>query len=272
MKKRSIILILPLAVLTLPALRAQPYHNDTVVGGVQTLEVEGDLAIKQYGGGVGGNLSVVGDTHFSAGGVVLSGMPSHVTGTYYGTQKLGTFINTGEYVFEATGDDTTADFVVPLGRFGDWYGTAIQLDIQTGMGGPNNGAAHFTLMGKRYDWEGVITAVSHRAYGGGGRVKIHGLNIHGFIHLYLEFDATTNSGVVENFHRVIVRAQSIGSISPETNQPFEALTPVKLMDSMVSDHLFGNSMSHSLNAENLILGGKVTLSLPQGDISMGIYE
>lgn len=111
---RSGILILSSGVLV-----AQPYHNDSVVGGVQTVEVEGDISVKQYGAGFGGNLNVVGDAKVGQGGLALPGLPSGVTGTYYGTLKLGSATNIGEYVFESTGNQITGDFIVPFG--GLWF-------------------------------------------------------------------------------------------------------------------------------------------------------
>jgi len=251
-----------LFILSTGALIAQPYHTDTVVGGVQTLEVEGDLSLKQYGGGLGGDLNVVGDAKVAQGGQALPGLPSGVTGTYYGTLKLGSATNVGEYVFEKTGDDVTGDFVVPLGCFGAWEGTTIQIDVLTGPQDFDSGAAHFTLMSKRHRYHGDLAAITHSAIAGGKGIKIHGWNSHGMTHLFLEFDATSNYNEI-HVHRAVVRVSTIGNIAPlDRGVSFSQMAPVRLANSLVSNGIMGDEMTHSFNAQDIALNGNV--AVPSG--------
>ena len=249
-----------LFIVSIGTLIAQPYHTDTVAGGVQTLEVEGDLSVKQYGGGLGGDLNVVGDAKVAQGGQALPGLPSGVTGTYYGTLKLGSATNVGEYVFESTGDETSGDFIVPLGRFGGAFqGSTIQLDILTGPYDADSGGAHFTIMSKGHGVHGDVTAVTHTAFGGGKGVKIHGNSSNGVVDLFLEFDA----GGPVSYHRAIVRVTTVNEIEPLARyNSFSAMTPIKLANSLVSDSIFGNEMTHSLNGGSIALNGNV--AVPSG--------
>jgi hypothetical protein len=248
-------------ILSASALIAQPYHNDAVVGGVQTLEVEGDLSLKQYGGGLGGDLKVTGDAHVAVGGISLPNMPSGVTGTYYGTHRVGTSSNVGEFVFEKTGDNTTGNFVVPLGMIGDWVGAAIQLEILTGPHDYDSGGAQFTIIPRRIASLGGIIAVDHRAVGGGRGVKLHGKN-HGMIHFFLEYDPEHPWGG-ERDHKVTVKISTIGTIHPDARwHTFSEMTPILLMESMVSSVANGDDMTHSLNAGNIALNGNV--AVPSG--------
>lgn len=252
--------------------QAQSYHSDSIVNGVHTLEVEGNLLLKQYAGGIGGDMNIIGDVHMSSGALVLPALPSGVSGVFYGVQKLGSSINVGEYVFEKMGDNTTGDFTVPLGRFGSWEGSTIQLDVLTGPSDSDSGAAHFTLMAKRHRANGALTAVEHSAFGGGRGIKLHGYNTHGVTHLYLEFDGTSNHNNINN-HRAIVRASCIGVIDPmNRDSQFEHMTPVRLANSLMSDAIAGDEITHVFDAEVVRFNKKVVLSAPQGDISMGIYE
>jgi hypothetical protein len=249
-------------ILSASALIAQPYHNDAVVGGVQTLEVEGDLSVKQYGGGFGGDLNVVGDAKIAQGGQALPGLPSGVSGTYYGTLKLGSSTNIGEYVFEKTGDDVSGDFIVPLGCFGTWEGAAIQIDVLTGPDDADSGAANFTIMSKRHRYHGDLTAVTHSAIAGGKGIKIHGWNTHGMTYLFLEFDATSNNNTV-HAHRAVVRISTVGNMSPlNRDASFSQAIPIRLANSLVSDAVFGNEMTHSFNGGSIALNGNV--AVPSG--------
>lgn len=244
-------------------LDAQPYHADTTVNGVQTLKVEGDLSVEQYGAGSGGDLKVVGDGHVGIGGIPLANMPSGVSGTYYGTQKIGEALNVGEYLFEATGDNDTGDFIVPLGVIGDWEGSLIKLDVLTGPHDYDSGGAHFTILSKRIASQGGIIATDHTAVGGGRNVSIFGKN-NGMIHLYLKFDAAHPWGGVR-IHKLRVKVSTIGSINATTVwEPFSAMTPIILGESLVTDQVSGDSMTHSLNAQNIQLNGAVSIASAPG--------
>lgn len=253
---------LSFAILAVLNLGAQPFHADTTVGGTQTLEVEGNLSVKQYGGGYGGDLRVVGEAHLAAGGQALSFVnpeASGVTGHFYGPVKIGVGTQVGEYVFEKTGDNTSGDFIVPLGRFGVYEGVTIQLDVLTGPYDADSGAAHFTIMGKRHRGTGDLTAVAHTAFGGGRGVKIRGWNFHGIAYLFLEFDGTGNTN--DNYaHKVIVRATSSGEITPANRDGLlTEMTPIRLANSLVSDVFYGDDMTHTFNAGNIMLNGNVVI-------------
>lgn len=251
--------------MVVPELAAQPYHTDTTVGGVQTLEVEGDLSVKQYGAGFGGDLKVIGGAHLGTGAQVLPAMPSGVTGYYYGPQKLGESTTVGEYRFSKTGDNTTGNFIVPLGVFGDYGGSPlIQLDIVTGPWDADGGAAHFTLMSRRHRANGTVMAVSHSSYGGGQGVKIHALNTHGMVILFLEYDAqSANNDTVE--HKVIVKASSVGPSDPfNRDQTFSQMEPVEIINSFSTplvSSVLGPTLQ-SINADNIQLNGAVAIGAP----------
>lgn len=252
--------------MVVPELAAQPYHTETTVGGVQTLEVEGDLTVKQYGGGFGGDLKVIGAAYLGAEPQVLPGLPSGVTGYYYGPQKLGQSTTVGEFHFSSTGNNVTGDISVPLGVFGDYGGSPlIQLDIVTGPSDSDGGAAHFTLMAQRHRAHGTVTAVSHSSYGGGQRVKIHALNSDGRVFLFLLFDArSADNAHLE--HKVIVKASSVGPSDPfNRDQSFSAMEPVEIANSfstpLASPSLTGPTLQ-SMNADNIQLNGEVDIGAP----------
>lgn len=118
-------------------------------------------------------------------------------------------------------------------------------------------------MSKRYRVHGDLTAVMHSAFGGGKGVKIYGSTLHGFTELFLELDAAST----ENNHKVVVRVTTIGEINPFAREnPFSAMAPIKLANSLVSDAVFGNEMTHSLNAGNIALNGNV--AVPTGKTLM----
>lgn len=250
--------ILPLVLA--PLLSAQPYHTDTTVGGTQTLEVEGDLSVKQYGGGFGGDLSVTGEAHLGKGALSLLGLPSGVTGVFYGPVKLGGSSNLVEYKFSKTGDDSSGDFIVPLGRFGDWEGTLLDFDILSGPVDSDSGAAHFKLMSKRHQGNGQVTAVYHSAFGGGIGVKLHALNTHGVTHMFLEFDATSMYNSVQD-HWVVVRVVTTGSCDPSNRETvFSQMSPVAIASSIRSNAIWGDDLTQAFNAANLVLNGNVAVA------------
>lgn len=243
-------------------LYAQPFHTEVTPGGVQTLKVEGDVSIEQYGGGLGGDLKVAGDSHVAAWGVPLTGMPSGVTGTYYGTHKVGQSSNVGEYVFEKIGDNATGDFVVPLGMIGDWYGALVQLDVLVGTHDYDSGAAQFALASKRIARDGAVLAMEHSALGGGKGIKIRALN-NGNLNLFLEYDADVAYDQADRYHKVIVRMSTIGTILP--NQRMVALNetfPVKLINSIDSAYWAGDEwgMTYTSSIENTVFNGKVQMA------------
>ncbi|MES2437599.1 MAG: hypothetical protein V4584_00945 [Verrucomicrobiota bacterium] len=257
---------------------AQSYHNDTIINGVRTLKVEGNLLLDEYNSGSGGNLSVLGDSNLSIGAVSLP-MPSGVSGYYHGPVRMGGSTTIGEYRFEKLGDEATGDFIVPLGLVQN-CGANINIEVQTAGGDPNSGGASFSLLGKTHRELGKVTAVSHSAFGGGCGVKIYALNQHGYTWMYLQFDALNYSPGQMNNNIVRVRMTTFGEPEPMNRAySFEQMFPVVLANSLVANHIssanynyiVGSSVQY-LNAENTVLNGKVIVSAIQGDISMGIYE
>ena len=241
--------------------QAQPYHSDVVLGGEQTLQVEGNALIKQYGSGLGGDLTVVGDASFAAGGVALTGLPSGVTGTFYGTHKIGTVLNTAEYRFSKNGDNTSGDFIVPLGTIGDGTGGVIDLDVVTGPADVDSGGAHFKLMAKRHGTQGPLVAVSHSAYAGGIGIQLYSFNAHGYTHLYLKFDATSNSPTEVHEHTAIVKISTLGTIQPfNRDVAFSLTAPVRLENSYDSASVIGGATTQSINTDKIALNGDVTIA------------
>ncbi len=244
---------------------AQPYHTDVTVGGVQTLKVEGNLAVDQYGtSGQGGNLSVLGGAHVGEGGLPLVGMPTNVTGHFYGPLKIGTYTNIAEYVFEKPDSNSAAGaFLVPLGRIGDWVGgTTIQLDILTGPHDYDSGAAHFTIMSRRTADYSALNAVAHSAFGGGKGIKIYGLN-GGATFLFLEYTPDFVHDAVRD-HTVRVRITTMGPIAPDDRGYLftPGVTPtLKLVDSVVSELAgYGDEMKKTINANTIDLNGNVSVA------------
>lgn len=253
--------ILSACTLALASADAQPYHADVLLNGIRTLEVEGDISVKQYGAGYGGDLKVVGGAYLATGAEALPSLPAGVTGYYYGPVRVGTSLNVAEYRFSKQGNETTGDFIVPLGEFGDWSGSMVQLDVLTGPADGDSGAANFTLMGKRHGTQGPVVAVSHSSYAGGKGVKIHAFNAHGMTTLFLEFDATSNNPGEVHEHSVIVRASSIGSIDPfNRNVPFAATSPVSLKNSFQTGSIWsGQDSTQTINTDNILLNGNVAV-------------
>lgn len=248
-----------LTLCTISNLTAQPYHTESIVSGIQTVEVEGDLSIKQYNGGLGGDFRVIGEARLAEGAQNLPGLPAGVTGHFFGPVKIGSGSNIVEYKFTKTGDNTTGDFIVPLGRFGDWDGTMMDLDVLTGPADSDSGGAHFKLMSKRHRGNGTVTALAHSAFGGGIGVKLHAWNFHGVTNMFLEFDATSNHNDVHD-HFVVVRVSSLGSCNPfDRETTFSQMEPVTIADSIRSNSIWGNDMTHTLNAGNIVLNGDVAI-------------
>jgi hypothetical protein len=251
-------LVLAASLLSSVVVQAQPYHSDVILGSEQTLQVEGNALIKQYGSGLGGDLTVVGDASFAVGGISLTGLPSGVTGTFYGTHKVGTVLNTAEYRFSKTGDNTSGDFIVPLGTIGDGM---IDLDVVTGPADVDSGGAHFKLMAKRHGTQGPLVAVSHSAYAGGIGIQLYSFNAHGYTHLYLKFDATSNNPTEVHEHTAIVKISTLNTLQPFSRDvAFSQTAPVRVDNSYDSAGVLGGQTTQSINTDKIALNGDVTIA------------
>lgn len=261
---------------------AQPFHTDTTVGGIQTLKVEGDVSVEQYGAGAGGSLDVAGEVRLAKNPVVIPNLPAGVTGYFYGPTVIGGVTTIAEYQFLKTGNDTTGDFVVPLGVFSSAISSGnLQIDIVTGWHDGASGSSRYTLMSKRHRDPGKLTAVSHSSFGGGQGVKLFGWNTHGSIPMFLEYDGVVNYPGEENVHMVIVRVINMGGIDPfnrdySRSQMFE----IELANSFSTPSAWAwgiGPTKHAITTDDIEmngaikLNGPVVIQQPQGDISMGIY-
>lgn len=242
------------------------------------LTVAGGLGVASDGN-IGGALKVAGSAHFATAGVSLTGLPAGVTGTYYGPITLGTtYIN--DYVFQKSGDETTGDFFVPIGIFGNGGGS-IEVSISGWGSDPMAGAAYYSLGTTRYGGvghTGQVTALQHLAFGAGCNAKLFAFAKHGYTTLYLQLDARTYGPGQILGGGAIVKVRSSGSFDRNlTPHPIGNALPLKILNSTTVPYhsQTGTSLLPSvstLSSDETIISGKVTISTPQGDISMGIYQ
>lgn len=222
-----------------------------------------------------GALNAAGNVQLGATGQPLTGMPSNVTGAYYGSIKTGSGFYEHDLSFQSTGDENTGDFIVPLGYYIN-NGAEIKIDIATGYGDPDAGSAHYTLAGKRHtgsgNHQGDLIALEHRAAGGGAGVELYGVNHHGYAFLYLKFDAQNYGPGQVMDHYLQVKITSTGLSFPERRDgtPFDQTYLIKKVDSTSRPN--NSAITKLINADQIQLNGKVTLSAPQGDIAMGIFQ
>jgi hypothetical protein len=222
-----------------------------------------------------GSLKVGGDVHLGAIPQALTGLPSQVTGTYYGSVRTGNEAYQHDLFFLSTGDENTADCILPLGYYSN-NGAEIKIDISNRYGDPDAGSAHYTLVGKRHggvgNLHGQVTAIEHRAAGGSTDISLYGKNSHGSTHLYLKFDAKNYRPGQVYSHGIDIKIVSFGPGFPKARDGF-AYADVSLIEKVESTSRPNNApVTKLINADEILLKGRVTLSAPQGDISMGIYQ
>lgn len=265
-----------------PVSLAQSYHTDEVIDGEQAVRITGNLSIEEYGAGFGGDLNVGGAVNLSTSYMPLLGLPEGVTGGYFGPIKIGESFQISEFFFSKSGDSTTGDFIAPIGIFKN-KGGPIEVSIFPQGSDPMSGAAYYTLGSTQYgsySLNGEVTALRHSAFGGGKNTKIIAYAQHGSTHLYLQFDARNyRPGQVMDFG-VRLQFRSVGKVvlnAGSNMYPVENMLPVKLLNSVELPYVgdTGNTLDSStthISTDKTVIDGEVILSVPQGDISMGIYE
>lgn len=251
---------------------AQPFHSDTTVAGEQTLEVSGNLAVKQYGSGFGGDLNVTGEALLAQGFLNLPNMPTGVTGGYHGPVKIGS-MNTSEFFFNKTGNETTGDFIAPLGVFLT-DGGPLEVAIRPMGVDPLAGAAYYTLASTRF---GELVALKHLAFGGGCNTTLLGIAQHGYIQLFLKFDARAYSPGYIFSNGIRLQIKSCGDFQVGEFFPLSDALPVKDLNSVKVPYIGPNGVTldtstTTISTAKTVLEGKVVISEPQGDISMGNYQ
>lgn len=251
------------------------FHSDVTINGEQTLKVDGNLSIQQYGGGFGGDLDVVGSVKLASGYTPMTSLPAGVTGGYHGPVMMGAGSQAVEFFFEKTGNENTADFIVPIGAFPPG---PLEVSISPLQMDPMSGSAYYSLGTTRFGGLGMnnqVTALRLLEFGGGCNAKLLAYAVHGSVQLYLQYDARSQGGGTTN-HGVKLQIKCAGSFTPGAVYPLSNALPLKILNSVSWPYSgqTGNFLGVSttaINTDKTILEGQITIASPQGDISMGIY-
>lgn len=251
--------------------------NTTVIGNSATTKTRlfGETvssSLKVSGGTVTNSLSVGGSSHLGATAESLLNLPVGVTDSYYGPQRTDSNFYQHDFTFTKTGDETTGGFTVPLGIFFN-IGGDITVDISTPSGDPDSGSVHFVLSGKRHsDGSDPLVASEYQAFGGASDLELFGRSHHGHTILFIKFNAKNCSlgQINERIMQVKVSGLGFGAIPQHRDYPFSFVYPIVKVDSTTRPN--GGTTTKTITAAEIKLDGKVTISQPQGDISMGIYQ
>jgi Head domain of trimeric autotransporter adhesin len=238
--------------------------HTTVIGNTSTTKTH------LFGETLSNSLKVSGGSHLAATAENLLNLPAGVTGSYFGPQKTGVGFYQHDFLFTKTGDETTADFTVPLGLFIN-NGAELTVDISTPSGDPDSGSAHYVLNGSRHWEEGTLVASEYCAFGGAAGLELVGRNHNGYITLYVKFDAKNYSAGQVYEHGLQVKVSGFASAQPQMRDyPLSFQYPISKVDSTTRANY--GTVTKTISASQINLNGKVTLSQAQGDISMGIYQ
>ena len=239
--------------------------NTTVIGNTSTTKTH------LFGETVSDRLKVSGSSHLSATAVNLLNLPAGVTGSYYGPQRAGSNFYQHDFTFKKTGDESTGDFVAPLGSFVS-NGGDLTVDISTSGSSPDYGSAHFVLTCKNGgSWVPLVTSECH-AFDGAEDLELRGSSIYGTTLLSIKFNAKndTSGQIIDRVLQVRVSGLGDGA-DPQVRLDYPgAHLPITKVDSTTRPN--GGITTKTLTAAEIKLEGKVTITQPQGDISMGIYQ
>ncbi|WP_221285213.1 hypothetical protein [Haloferula luteola] len=265
----------------LQIVQGQSYHFDTTINGEQTLQVDGNLKVSQYGGGYGGDFDVVGAAVLGSGYLPIPDLPSGVEGKYFGPVTIGN-ARRSMFYFSKTGTYITGDFMVPVARINN-HGGPIRLVVCPDGWDYMSGGAFYTLASTNYggtDTNGAagnqLYALDKRSFGGGDYVRFFAYVSNGFTHLFMEFDARAANSTQDIVRGVYVEVEAeglislTGLVSSELALPLIELNSVSKPNTGQTGNPLGPSVT-KISTDETIIGGVVTLSEPQGDISMGIF-
>ena len=241
--------------------------NTTVIGNTLTTKTRLFGTVE-----TSGILDIGGASYLSRTALPLLNLPAGVTGSYYGPQRTGSNFYQHDFVFYKYGDETTGDFIVPLGIFSNTGGD-ITVDISTPSGDPDSGSAHFVLAGKRTtSVSDPLIASEYQAFGGAADLELFGRSLAGTTSLFIKFNAKSVSLGQIASHTVQAKIRYLGGTAnpQDRSNTFESVYPIAKVDS--TNRPNGGTTTRSITAAEIKLDGKVTISQPQGDISMGIYQ
>lgn len=251
--------------------------NTTVIGNSATTKTRlfGETvssSLKVSGGTDTNSLSVSGSSHLGAIAENLSYLPAGVTGSYYGPVKTGSNFYQHDFLITKTGDETTGDFGFPLGSF-TTGGSDITVDVTTLGSSQDSGSAHFVLSGKSraIDSDPLVVSEYH-AFGGAADFELLGYCFGGATSLGIRFNAknSTPGQITERTVQVKVSGLGFGGFPQDRNPTVMGQPPIAKVDS--TNRPNGGTTTKTITAAEIKLDGKVTISQPQGDISMGIYQ
>jgi hypothetical protein len=246
--------------------------NTTVIGNSMTTKTRLFGTLYSDKVDTTGLLAVGGATYLTRTALPLLNLPAGVTGSYYGPQRTGSNFYQHDFVFSKSGDEITGDFIVPLGNFSNTGGD-ITVDISTPSGDPDSGSAHFVLAGKRTtSASDPLIASEYQAFGGAADIELCGKSLAGSTSLFIKFNAKSVSPGQSTSHVVQVKVRYLGSVAnpQDRSNTFESVYPIAKIDS--TNRPNGGTTTRSITAAEIKLDGKVIISQPQGDISMGIYN
>ena len=163
-------------------------------------------------------------------------------------------------------------FRSPLGRFNS-NGGDLTVDISTSGSSPDSGSAHFVFTCKNRDITGPLVTSEYHAFDGAEDLELRSLSITGMLFLRIKFNAKNDipGQIAERVLQVRVSGLGEGA-NPQSRIVLSDafVLPVTKVDSTTRSN--GGTTTKTLTAAEIKLDGKVTITQPQGDISMGIYQ
>ena len=239
--------------------------NTTVIGNSTTTRTH------LFGETASDRLKVSGSSHLGATAENLDWLPVGVTGSCYGPIKTGSNFYQYDFLFTKTGDEITGDFMVPLGGFST-SGGDLTVDISTPGTNEESGSAHFVVGRKYYNDDIRYVTSEHHAIGGATDIELRGRNDGEYTLLAIKFNAKNDYAGQVAVRTLQVKVSGLGNgwRTPNPSIPTEFFYPITMVDSTTC--LNSGKATKTITAAEIKLDGKVTISQPQGDISMGIYQ
>lgn len=261
---------------------AQTLQNDTVV--------EGDLDVQVDANGDKGFLNVDGRANL---GLAPLPMPNAIAGSgLTEAWQYGPVITSGQnyqvtykFVKTAAGGDRISD--LPLGYTFNPSGAEVFASINDGS---THEGADWSVKGSRHR---TIKCMNHSAYGNGRYFSLKGSMHHGKMMMFLDYDRDLIAGktytiqVTVNYRAGRFDADASGFSEPLTTDyampsslsAGNSIQPVLLLESKIFEKYedYRDQRGEAIrivkywNGSEMILGGQVILSEPQGDISMGAF-
>lgn len=239
--------------------------NTTVIGNIATTKT------RLFGETVSGSLSVSGGSHLGATAENLNYLQAGVTGSYYGPVKTGANFYQHDFLFTKTGDETTGDFTASLGAF-QTIGKDLTVEISTFGSNLDCGSAHYVISGKLGEGQNdPVFATEYNASGGAADIELMSYRWGSGTTLGIKFNAKNDTPGQITQRTVQIKVSGFASAAPQDrSDQFLSTPPIVKVDSTVRPN--GGTITKTITAAEIKLEGKVTITQPQGDISMGIYQ